>query len=297
MIEAPLYKTKLSTRILSTDKITVGGDNSIPFMSENGNSTKTLFALEIPYNIDENYPEILTKIWENKTLIERVAFADKTYCDLVSIKFNILEENLEKELIEIEKLLSGIFAATNKQIILRGANIKNIDKILLPLLSKKAPANTIIAFADDTTYEEIATATAQFKQILVLRSPIDINLAKELNILAKDKGMSLDRLLIDPDMGALGYGLDYGYSIVEKIKLSAFEGDTLLNMPIIVFAGEEAFKSKEAKSSNFDKDWGDYETRARMWELATAAPMISAGANIVVLWHPESIKILKEVLK
>ena len=116
---------------------------------------------------------------------------------------------------------------------MRGANNKNVDKILLPFLSGLAPQDTIIAFADDSTYDEIATAAVANNQILVLRSPIDINLAKELNILAKDKGMSLDRLLIDPDMGALGYGLDYGYSIVEKIKLSAFEGDALLNMRIM----------------------------------------------------------------
>ena len=297
MTEAPQYKTKLSTRILSTRNMTVGGDSSLSFMRENNNHSKTLLALEIPFKIDAAYPEILATIWQNKTLSERVDFADKTQCDIISIKFNISEENLEKELLEIENLLPSIFSTTDKQIILRGANIKNVDKVLLPLLAQKAPEDTIIAFADDTTYEEIATATAQYGQILVLRSPIDINLAKELNILAKDKGMSLDRLLIDPDMGALGYGLDYGYSIVEKIKLSAFEGDPLLNMPIIVFAGEEAFKAKEAKSPNFDKNWGDYETRAKMWELATAAPMISAGANIVVLWHPESIITLKEVLK
>ena len=179
---------------------------------------------------------------------------------------------------------------------IRGANNKKVDKVLLPKIAKAAPKRTIIAFADDVTYPEIAKECAKHGHILVLRSPIDINLAKELNILAKEEGMKLENILIDPDMGSLGYGIDYGYSIVEKIRQCAFEGDDLLNLPIIVFAGEEAFKAKEAKSDNADKNWGEYEQRAIMWEISTAVPMISAGANIVVLWHPASIASIKGVL-
>ena len=130
----------------------------------------------------------------------------------------------------------------------------------------------------------------------MLRSPIDINLAKELNILAIDKGMSPDKILIDPDTGGLGYGLDYGYSIVEKIRLAAFDGDEMLNMPIIVFIGEESYRAKEAKSDTFDKNWGNFENRSAMWEISGAVSMISAGANIVVLQNPKSVKAIKGLI-
>jgi len=291
------YKIQNPIRTVNYGNLAIGGDTSVSFMSENGNKTKTLFALEVLYNIEENYPPILKDLWSGQDFFERLATAQKSSADLISIKFNITEDNLENKIAEICKTLTNFPLSTfHFPLILRGANNKNIDKYLLPALAQNAPRESIIAFADDNTYEEIAAATAKYNHILVLRSPIDINLAKELNILASDKGMSLDRLLIDPDMGGLGYGLDYGFSIVEKIKESGFAGDTMLNMPIIVFAGEEAFKAKEAKSSNFDKCWGEYSERALMWEIATAAPMISAGANIVVLWHPKSIDTLKGVL-
>ena len=110
-------------------------------------------------------------------------------------------------------------------------------------------------------------------------------------------GLPGDRILIDPDTGGLGYGLEYGYSIIERIKQAAFEGDKMLNMPIIVFIGEETYRAKEAKNANYPEAWGDYETRAQLWESAAAAAMISAGTNIIVLWHPENVNVIRELVK
>ena len=180
--------------------------------------------------------------------------------------------------------------------ILRGANNNSIDVKLIPVLAQNAPKESIIAFADEETYEQIVPYVTKYNHILVLRTPIDINLAKELNILSIDKGMRPERILIDPDMGGLGYGLDYGYSIIEKIKQAAFDGDTMLNMPIIAFIGEESYRAKEAKTDSFEKNWGDYQERSSMWEISGASAMISAGADIVVLWNPDSIKVLKGII-
>ncbi|HPT41928.1 MAG TPA: hypothetical protein PLG15_06050, partial [Candidatus Gastranaerophilaceae bacterium] len=99
------------------------------------------------------------------------------------------------------------------------------------------------------------------------------------------------------DMGGLGYGLEYGYSIMERIKLAAFDGDEMLNMPLIAFAGEEALKAKEAKSDTFSKSFGDFKTRSLMYEITTASAVIAAGANIVVLEHPKSVEILNKLLR
>jgi acetyl-CoA decarbonylase/synthase complex subunit delta len=117
-----------------------------------------------------------------------------------------------------------------------------------------------------------------------------------MNILTSDMGLGLDKILIDTDMGGLGYGLDYGYSIMERIKLAAFEGDSMLNMPLIAFAGEEALKAKEAKSDTFSKGFGGFKQRSLMYEITTASAVIAAGANLIVLEHPQNIETLKEVL-
>ena len=206
------------------------------------------------------------------------------------------EENVEKELDYILSSLSKVAEKTSKQLIIKGTGSKVTDKVLLPAVAKVISKPCMIAYAEEATYEYIVPSVSQMNHLLVLRTPIDINLAKELNILSIDLGLSPDRILIDPDMGALGYGLDYGYSIIEKIRQAAFNGDFMLSMPIITFVGAETFKTKESKSDKYGKSWGDLQERSVMWEISTAVSVIGAGANLVVLFHPESIKTLKELL-
>ena len=274
------YSIKEKIREADFQNIKIGGDTAVSFMKENNNKTQPLFAIEFLYSSND----LINKMKKENS------------ADIISIKFDINEENLEENLEEIKAFLTlenNIKNLFKKPLILRGANNSEIDKKLVPLLAEYAPKESIIAFAEENTYECIVPSVIKNNHILVLRTPIDINLAKELNILTIDKGLNPNKILIDPDMGGLGYGLDYGYSIIEKIRQAAFEGDTMLNMPIIAFIGEESYRAKEAKSDTFSPQWGDYKERSAMWEIAGATAMISAGANIVVLWNPKSIETLK----
>lgn len=291
------FLAKEKIRKINLPNAEIGGDSSFSFMKENENNAKPLLALEIPYIYDSSYPEVLKKIWNTNNVQEIFSKAQNTNADIISIKFNLSEANIEKELPNIKIFLSFLNNITKKTLILRGANNTTIDKTLVPFLAENAPKESIIAFADEETYEDIIPSVIKNNHALVLRTPIDINLAKELNILSNDKGMSLDKIIIDPDMGGLGYGLDYGYSIIEKIRLAGFDGDKMLNMPIIAFVGEESYRAKEAKSDTFIKEWGDFETRAAMWEISGTSAVISAGANIVVVWNPQSINTLKGLLE
>lgn len=297
-VKLPECKINSKVREVKIGDLKIGGDSSISFMSENENNTKTVFALEIPYFIDNNYPQILKSYWKKgiTEFKEFFAEAEKTQCDVICVQFNIEENDLDKKLDGIIDDFKEVIKSSVKPIIIKGVNNKNIDRILLAKIAEEINRPVIIAFADDSNYEDIIPNIIKNNHILVLRSPIDINLAKELNILSIDLGLAAEKILIDPDMGALGYGLDYGYSIIEKIRQAAFAGDSMLNMPIITFVGEETFKVKEAKTDSYNKNWGNYKERAVMWEIATASAIISAGANIVVLKHPESIKTIKELL-
>ena len=261
----------------------IGGASALPFMKENNNTEKPVFALEFLYSSPDFCAEIQK---ENNA-------------DIISIKFDISEENLEQKLMDIKEFLvskTGLYSLVKKPLILRGANRSEIDRLLIPLLAENAKEETIIAFAEEDTFEDIVPSVIKNNHKLVLRTPIDINLAKELNVLTIDKGLSPDRILIDPDMGGLGYGLDYGYSIIEKIRQAAFDNDNMLNMPIIAFIGEESYRAKEAKSDTFSNQWGNFEERTAMWEIAGASAMISAGADIVVLWNKKSIDTLKGLI-
>lgn len=221
----------------------------------------------------------------------------KTDCDILALKFNIPEDNLDENILKAQEILKELLPEIKKPLLVRGVNNKSVDVKLLPSLMEVLDREVIIAFADENTYKEIVPSVVKGGHILAIRTPIDINLAKEMNILTSDMGLSLDKILIDTDMGGLGYGLEYGYSIMERIKLAAFEGDKMLNMPLIAFAGEEALKAKEAKSDTFDKNYGDFKLRSKMFEISTASAVIAAGANLIVLENPESVKVLKELTK
>jgi len=264
-------------------------------------ASKPIFALElnifdfsVSSHIVKDYYEKERGKKEKNTL-DYVLISQETDCDILALKFNVSEDNLDENIKKAQKLLREFLPNIKKPLLVRGVNNKSVDIKLLPALMEVLDREVIIAFADENTYKYIVPSVVKGGHILAIRTPIDINLAKEMNILTSDMGLSLDKILIDTDMGGLGYGLEYGYSIMERIKLAAFEGDKMLNMPLIAFAGEEALKAKETKSDTFSKSFGDFKERSIMFEVTTASAVIASGANLIVLEHPDSIKTLKNV--
>ncbi len=199
-------------------------------------------------------------------------------CDILGLKFT---EDIEKGIEAFKKLLPCI----DKPLMLIGSGDDEIDSKLLPGLMKLIDRECIIGIANEKNYKQIVPDVIKGNHTLIIRTPIDINLAKEMNILTSDMGLPLDNILIDTDIGGLGYGFEYGYSIMEKIKLEGKSGDKYLNMPIISFATEETAKTKEAK----DKDLALY------LEITSAAAVKAAGAEYIVLTNPQSYKTLKEL--
>jgi acetyl-CoA decarbonylase/synthase complex subunit delta len=110
-------------------------------------------------------------------------------------------------------------------------------------------------------------------------------------------GFPLERLVMFPATGALGYGMEYVYSIQERGRLAALGGDKMMAMPVICQVGQEAWRAKEAKASAEEfPQWGDEQERGALWELTTATSLLQAGADIVVLRHPKTVTALKNVI-
>lgn len=291
-----MEKLREKIREINFQGLKIGGESS----SDKFLATKPVFALELNIFDFEASSHIVKDYYEReKESIHLVNIAQNTPCDILALKFNIPEDNLDENIKKAKALLAELLPHIKKPLLVRGINNKSVDVKLLPALMDVLDREVIIAFADENTYKEIVPPVVKGGHILAIRTPIDINLAKEMNILTSDMGLSLDKILIDTDMGGLGYGLEYGYSIMERIKLAAIDekigGDKMLNMPLIAFAGEEALKAKEAKSDTFDKNFGDFKERSIMFEITTASAVIAAGANIIVLEHPDSVKVLKSI--
>ena len=273
-------------RTLDFQNLHIGGEDKLRF--------NPLFCLEISvFNTEDNF-EIVKNFYKTSDRGKIIHQAPISECDILGLKFNIQNINQISEACEI---LREILPEVKKPLMIRGVNNDSIDNLLLPALIKVLDRESIIAFANENTYKAIIPLTATHGHVIVLRSPIDINLAKELNILSVDLGQPLDKILIDTDIGGLGYGLEYGYSIMERVKLEGFRGDTYLNMPMVSFVCEESLKTKEAKSDNYPKSWGNLYIRAKIFEQVAASSAVAAGANIVVLNHPDNVKIMKGLFK
>jgi len=285
------FEIKQPIRTVEFGDLKIGGDSSFHYLKENSNNSKTLYALELNIFNTDDMPAIVKKSFAGLSQKEMVEKAQRTPCDILGLKFNIGEnkENIKPA----AELLKSLLPKITKPLMIRGINNAEIDSKLIPELTKVLDREAIIAFAEEKTYKTIVPEIIKGNHILVIRTPIDINLAKEMNILTTDMGLSADKILIDTDMGGLGYGLEYGYSIMERIKLAGFDGDKMLNMPIIAFAGEETLKTKETKSDEFPDSWGELDERAIMFEITAASAISAAGANIVVLNNPLSIETLK----
>ncbi len=289
------FSIKQPIRTVQLDNLKIGSDTSFHFLTENENTSRPLYALELNIFDPNNAPKIVQTAFAEvlDDPIKMLEKAQNTPCDILGLKFNIGEN--KDNIKPAKELLKKLLPYITKPLMIRGINNSEIDSELLPELMSVLDRQAIIAFADEKSYKNIVPSVIKGNHILVIRTPIDINLAKEMNILTTEMGLSPDKILIDTDMGGLGYGLEYGYSIMERIKLAGFEGDKMLNMPIIAFAGEETLKTKEAKSDEFSESWGSLEQRAIMFEITAGSAISAAGANIVVLNHPTSIETLKGV--
>ena len=135
-------------------------------------------------------------------------------------------------------------------------------------------------------------------QLVIARSAMDVNLAKQLNILITDMGLPPDSIVMDPTTGALGYGFEYGYSVMERLRIAALQGDSMTQFPMLVTVGEECWKTKESKvGEDVPETWGDWETRAIAWETTTAIMLAESCADMLVLRHPESVKRTKDAIE
>ncbi len=206
----------------------------------------------------------------------------KSAQNIINFDYDIIGLKIEEE--TDKKILTRLLPDIKKPVMLRCTGDDEKDKKLLPEFIKLLDRESIIAYANENTYKSILPSVINGKHKLVIRTPIDINLAKEMNILVLDQGLSLNKIIIDTDIGGLGYGFEYGYSIMEKIR-SEGANDKYLSLPLISFASEETAKTKEARD----------EKSALFLEISSAAGVKAAGANYIVLTKPEALKTMKEL--
>ena len=183
-------------------------------------------------------------------------------------------------------------------LIIWGCGDEDKDNEVLPACSQAARGeNCLIGSATETNYRTLGAIGKADKQKLIAEAPVDINLAKQVNILLQDIGFGLEDVVMCQVTAALGYGFDYVYTIFERVRIAGLKGDKLMALPQIANVGWEVWRVKEAL---VDEDvlpgWGKLKKRGPLWEASTAAGYLQAGADIVTLAHPEAIAVTRETI-
>jgi acetyl-CoA decarbonylase/synthase complex subunit delta len=191
-----------------------------------------------------------------------------------------------------------VLDATGLPLAVVGPGQAEIDnELMVPVAEEAKGERILLGTCEEKNYRTLVAAALANDHLVQSKTPMDVNLSKQLVILIHDMGLPLERIVIDPTTGALGYGIEYGYSVMERLRLAALQGDSMTQQPLIVTPGEEAWRVKEARvGEGVPQAWGDWERRSLNWEAVTANSLVYAGANILVLRHPETLKRLRGVI-
>jgi len=281
--------------------MTVGGETCYPFYQFEGEiPNRPMIAMEVWDMEPPEWPEaalapfrdVITDpaAWAKKCVDEFKAQA--IVLQLKSIDPNDKDAGPEEAAETVKKVL----AAIDVPLILWGCTAPAKDEEVFKKIAEECQGkNLIIGPVEEKNYKGIGAAAMGYGHTIISSSPIDVNLAKQVNILLENLGMPLDKVIVDPTTGGLGYGMEYSYSVMERLAMAAMsQGDDKLQNPMINNLANEVWKCKEAKLTVEEEPLlGDPEKRAILMESIGAVAYLMAGSNILIMRHPESIRLAK----
>lgn len=285
------------------NQVILGGENTFPLYAFEGQVLhRPAVAMEVFDNNPQDWLDVAKEPFAD-VLNDPVAWALKCQneygADLICLQLASTDPNGDnRSAEEAAETVKAVLEAIKIPLIVYGTDNAEKDSEVLPKVAAVAAGKNIaIGPATEDNYKTVAAAAMGFNHSVVALSPCDVNLAKQLNILLTQIGVAKDRIIIDPSTGALGYGLDYTYTIIERLKLAALQqGDEMTQMPVICNLGVEVYKTKEARTAD-TKEWGEQKKRAIAWEINTAFSLVTAGANVVIMRHPEAVAGFKQALE
>ncbi|MFH1130581.1 MAG: acetyl-CoA decarbonylase/synthase complex subunit delta, partial [Pseudomonadota bacterium] len=283
--------------------LTIGGATCMPFHRWEGEmKNRPLVAMEVFDVVSDKYPlalrDIYGKLLEDPAQMAKVC-VEKHGADLISVRLEGTHPEKggrrPEQAIEVVK---NVLDAVSVPLIITGhSHFDTHNEVMKAVAQAFAGENLLLNWVEPDNYQTIAGAVLAYGHCLVGLSPIDVNIAKQLNILLTNMDVKKEKIVMDPMTGAMGYGIEYTYSVMERIRLTGINGDKMLAGPMIVTPGYECSKVKELKATAKEfPSWGELRQRAAMWELVSAASLLYAGADLFVMYHPEAARALKQMI-
>jgi len=256
--------------------IKIGGEQTLPFFSKEGAMPhKPQIAFEIWDIVPVDWPQELVKVYGD-ALQDPLAWAEKCVKEYKAQSLCIRLQGAHpdfgnKTAEQVAGFIGQLLKKVPVPLIVLGCGDDTKDNLVLPACCEALKGERcLIGSAAQDNYKTLAAAVLADGHNIIAESPIDINIAKQLNILISDMGLPLERIVINPTIGALGYGLEYAYSIMERARLAALSGDKTVASAFICFVGQESWRAKEAKASSIEfPQWGPESERGIIWETIT----------------------------
>lgn len=301
------YSGKIGQTIIGTGDraVTLGGADAYPFHFFEGSlRNPPKIGMEI-WDCDpsEDWPAALVAPFED-VIASPEAWAGKCVevygADFMVVHLKSTDPNgMDRGGDEAAASVKRVVEAVKVPVIAWGTSNHARDEEALKRIAELCQGRNVgLSPVEEANYKGIGAAALAYDQTIVASSPIDVNLAKQLNIMLGNLGLPAGRVIIDPTTGALGYGLEYTYSVMERIRMAALtQEDEKLQIPMICNVGREVWKSKEARQSmESAPNLGDPERRGILMEATAAVTYILAGADAVVLIHPEAVRLVRDFI-
>lgn len=284
--------------------VTVGGESCYPFYHFEGDMPhKPRIAMEVWDMAPEDWPEGALAPFK-EVVGDVAAWAKKCVDDygaeMIVLQLKSTDPNGQNASpADASATVKKVLNAIDVPLIVWGsANIEKDEDVLKQISEDFQGENLILGPVEDKNHKGIGASAMAYGHTLISSSPIDVNLAKQVNILLENLGVSMEKVIIDPTTGGLGYGLEYSYSVMERLRMAALaQGDDKLQLPIINNLGNEVWKCKEAKQSSEEAPTlGDPEKRGILMEAVGAVTYLLSGSDVLIMRHPEAIRMTKSYI-
>jgi acetyl-CoA decarbonylase/synthase, CODH/ACS complex subunit delta len=299
------YSGKINeVAIGKSSPITVGGESAYPFhLFEGQMPNPPKIAMEIWDMRPEDWPETAMAPFAD-VLDDPAAWAKKCVekfgADAIVVQLKSTDPNgLDKGPDEASAVVQKVLKSVKVPIIVWGSGNEKKDTEVLRKISEDCQGqNLTLGPVAEGNHKQIGASALGYGHTLIASTPIDVNLAKQLNILLENLGVPKEKIVIDPTTGGLGYGLEYSYSVMERIRMAALaQEDEKLQYPMINNVGNEVWKAKEAKLTDAEAPTlGNAAKRGYLMEAVGAVTYLLAGSDILILRHPETVKLVKKFM-
>ncbi len=284
--------------------VTVGGETSYPFhLFEGAMPNLPRIAMEVYDAPPEGWPEAALEPFQGVT-DDPVAWAKKCVDDygaeMLCLQLESTDPNgLNRGADEAAAVVKSVADAIDVPLIVWGtANHDKDTEVLRQVCEVCQGKNLIVGPVEEGDYKKIAASALGYNHTVIASSPIDINLAKQLNILLGNLGVPDDKMMVDPTVSSIGYGIEYCYSVMERIRMAALtQQDDKLQQPVICNIAKETWKTKEVKIPTEEApELGDSKKRGILVEAMSAMVLLMAGGDVVIMRHPEAVKLVREMI-